>query len=129
MSDKPATEAAAAPVAAPAEPTFASFSQFQTFDLRTGLVRSVEKHPNADRLLVLQIDLGEPEPRQIVAGLASYYADPQVLVGRTVVVVANLEPVVLRGVRSAGMVLAAGGKQHRGVVTVAGDCPPGEVVR
>ena len=102
---------------------------FGALDLRTGQIRSVERHPNADRLLVMQIDVGEAAPRQIVAGLAPYYADPQVLVGRTVVVVANLAPATLRGVASQGMILAAGGKQHRGVLTVVGECPPGEVVR
>jgi methionyl-tRNA synthetase len=102
---------------------------FQALDLRTGVVTSCVKHPSADRLLVLTVDLGEAQPRTIVAGLAAYYADPHALVGRTVVVVANLAPAVLRGVRSEGMVLAAGGKNHRGVVTVAEACPPGELVR
>ena len=102
---------------------------FSQLDLRTGRVLEVQKHPNADRLLVLKVDVGEPAPRQIVAGLAAYYADPQALVGRTIIVVANLQPATLRGVESHGMLLAAGGKQHRGVVTVREDCPPGEVVR
>lgn len=121
MSEKPAASHEPKPLV--------PISVFSQLDLKTGRILTVEKHPSADRLLVMKIDVGEPEPRQIVAGLAPYYADPQVLVGRTVVVVANLEPVTLRGVRSEGMILAAGGKEHRGTLTVSGECPPGEIVR
>lgn len=110
-------------------PAEVELSVFQQLALKTGRIVTAERHPSADRLLVMSVDVGEEKPRPIVAGLATYYPDPQVLVGRTVVVVTNLKPVTLRGVRSEGMILAAGGKDHRGVVTVAGDCPPGEVVR
>jgi methionyl-tRNA synthetase len=68
-------------------------------------VTAAEPHPNADRLLVLRVDLGG-EQRQIVAGIRAHYP-PETLVGRQVVVVANLEPAMLRGVESQGMLLAA----------------------
>ena len=68
-------------------------------------VKAAEPHPNADRLLVLRVDLGGEE-RQIVAGIRAHY-EPETLVGRQVVVVANLEPAKLRGVESQGMLLAA----------------------
>jgi methionyl-tRNA synthetase len=82
-----------------------SIDQFKTVELRVATVTSAEPHPNADRLVVLKVDLGS-EQRQIVAGIKKHY-DPASLVGTQVVVVANLEPVTLRGVESQGMLLAA----------------------
>jgi methionyl-tRNA synthetase len=82
-----------------------TIEQFRALELRVGTVRSAEPHPNADRLVVLRVDLGGEE-RQLVAGIRAHY-DPPALVGRQVVVVANLEPARLRGVESQGMVLAA----------------------
>ncbi|HEX9445300.1 MAG TPA: methionine--tRNA ligase subunit beta [Candidatus Binatia bacterium] len=82
-----------------------NIDDFRKIELRVGVVKSAEAHPNADRLLVLKVDLGTEE-RQIVAGIRAHYP-PEELVGRHVVVVANLEPAVLRGVESQGMLLAA----------------------
>ena len=82
-----------------------TIDQFKGVELKVGTVRSAEPHPNADRLLVLRVDVGGEE-RQIVAGIRAHYA-PETLVGRQVVVVANLEPAKLRGVESQGMLLAA----------------------
>jgi len=82
-----------------------SIEAFRALELRVGTIRAAEPHPNADRLLVLRVDLGSEE-RQIVAGIRAHY-DAAALVGRQVVVVANLEPARLRGVESQGMVLAA----------------------
>ena len=84
-----------------------TFDDFMKLKFRSGFVQAAHKHPNADRLLVLQVDVGEPEPRTIVAGLATRYT-PEDLVGRTVIVVVNLKPAKLRGVVSEGMLLAAG---------------------
>ena len=83
----------------------ASLADFQQIDLRIATVKSAELHPNADRLLVLKIDVGGEE-RQIVAGIRAGY-EPASLVGRQIVVVFNLEPAKLRGVESQGMLLAA----------------------
>ena len=83
-----------------------TIEQFRALELRVGTVRAAEPHPNADRLLVLRVDLGGGDERQLVAGIRAHY-DPATLVGRQVVVVANLEPAKLRGVESQGMVLAA----------------------
>ena len=82
-----------------------TIEQFRGLELRVGTVKHAEPHPNADRLLVLRVDIGTEE-RQVVAGIRAHY-DPAALVGRQVVVVANLEPAKLRGVESQGMVLAA----------------------
>jgi methionyl-tRNA synthetase len=81
-----------------------TIDDFANVDLRTAEVTAAEPHPNADRLLVLQLRLGEEE-RQIVAGIRGHY-EPEELVGKTIVVVANLQPVTLRGVESNGMLLA-----------------------
>ena len=82
-----------------------TIDQFRGLELRVGTVKRAEPHPNADRLLVLYVDLGTEE-RQVVAGIRAHY-DPAALVGRQVIVVANLEPAKLRGVESQGRVLAA----------------------
>lgn len=81
-----------------------SIADFQKLDLRIARIVAAEAHPNADRLLVLRVDLGDGE-RQIVAGIRSSY-DPAALVGTEIVVIANLEPTTLRGVESQGMLLA-----------------------
>jgi methionyl-tRNA synthetase len=83
----------------------ATLNEFQQLDLRVATVIAAEPHPNADRLLVLRIDLGGDE-RQIVAGIRANY-EPSVLVGKQIVVVANLDPAKLRGIESQGMLLAA----------------------
>lgn len=112
----------------PAGDGLITFEDFQKVQLRAGKVLAAEKHPKADRLLVLTVNLGEAEPRTIVAGIADRYA-PADLVGKTVVAVANLKPAKLRGVESQGMLLAAGGKSVLGLVTLTEDVEPGTVVR
>ena len=118
MSDEPGKTPASVPVpsaaspAAPATPSaapapeLASIQDFQKIALRVGVIVAAEPHPNADRLLVLKVDIGEPSPRQLVAGIKSGY-QPADLLGKHVAVVANLKPALLRGVESQGMVLAA----------------------
>ncbi|MGF9978729.1 methionine--tRNA ligase [Viridibacillus arvi] len=91
-----------------------SFEDFMKVDLRVATVTACEKMPKADKLLKLQLELGY-EQRQVVSGIAEYYK-PEELVGRKVIVVANLKPVKLRGELSQGMVLA-GSKD--GILTLA----------
>lgn len=93
-----------------------TIDDFVKVDLRIGTIRSAEPHPNADRLLVLKVDIGESEPRQLVAGIRDTY-DVRTLVGQQIVVVANLKPVKLRGVESRGMLLA--GKDETGLSVLA----------
>ena len=81
------------------------FSEWQRLDLRVGKIISVEDHPNADKLYVVEVDLGK-EKRKLVAGLKQHYK-PKELIGKLCIVAANLEPAVLRGVKSEGMILAA----------------------
>lgn len=85
---------------------FITIDDFAKVDLRVGEIKIAERVPNADKLLRFEIDLGEEKPRQILAGLAEYY-EPEKLVGRKVVVVANLKSRKMRGLESQGMICAA----------------------
>jgi len=84
---------------------FATIDDFDKLDLRVAEVIKAERHPNADKLLVFQLKVGD-EMRQVVSGIAKYY-NPEDLVGKKVVMVYNLKPVTLRGVESRGMLLTA----------------------
>jgi len=107
-----------------------TYDDFVKLDLRVARVVEAAAHPNADKLICMKIDLGG-EQRQIIAGLREYYA-PETLVGKTIVVVTNLEPRKMRGLESQGMLLAgtAGEGADRRVVilTADGDLPPGSPV-
>ena len=83
-----------------------AYDLFAKLDLRVATIVAAEPHPNADKLLKLKLDDGTPQGRQVCAGIKAWY-DPASLVGKQVVIVANLEPRMLRGEESAGMVLAA----------------------
>ena len=82
------------------------FDDFIKLDLRVATITAAEPHPNADRLLKIQLDDGSEEGRQVCAGIRQWY-DPDALVGKQVVIVANLEPRKIRGELSQGMILAA----------------------
>jgi methionyl-tRNA synthetase len=105
------------------------YEDFARVELRVGLVKSAEPVPKADKLLKLSVDVGEPAARTIVAGIAQAYPDPQRLVGRRIVVVANLAPRPLRGITSQGMLLAAGEPPNLEVVTVGDTIAPGTRVK
>jgi methionyl-tRNA synthetase len=101
-----------APAAAQKDSGKIGIEDFSKIDLRVGQVVSAERVKGADKLLHLKVDIGEPEPRTLMAGIAEAYP-PEQLVGRKVVIVANLQPRKLRGVESNGMIVAAsveGGK-------------------
>lgn len=104
LGQKDAPAAAAAPEEA-GSPTI-TIDDFIKVDLRVGQVKTAEKVKGADKLLHLSVDVGEPEPRSIVAGIATAY-EPEKLIGRKVVIVANLAPRKLRGLTSQGMIVAA----------------------
>ncbi len=82
-----------------------SYDEWKKLDIRVGEIIEAQEHPNADKLLVLKINIGT-ETRQVVAGIKAHY-DPDDLVGMKVIFFANLEPAELRGIKSEGMVLAA----------------------
>lgn len=106
----------------------ATFDDFQKLDLRAGTILKAEKHPKADRLLVLEVDLGF-EKRGIVSGVADHYK-PEELVGMQVVVLANLKPKKIRGVESNGMILFAEDPSGalKGIMPYE-NVPPGSVVK
>lgn len=81
------------------------FSEWQNMDLRVGEIKEVNDHPNADKLYVLKVDIGEKEI-QLVAGIKKFYTKEE-LTGKKIIVFTNLEPAVLRGAKSEGMLLAA----------------------
>lgn len=100
------------------------FEDFQKLDLRVGTVKEVEKHPDADRLLLVRVDTGEEELRQVVAGIADFFS-PDDLVGKQVVVVANLKPRKLRKQLSQGMILAVKSGDKMELLTPSGEVDPG----
>ncbi|MGE3819592.1 MAG: methionine--tRNA ligase subunit beta [Isosphaeraceae bacterium] len=105
------------------------YDDFAKVELRVAKVIEARPHPNADKLMLLQIDLGEEAPRQIVAGIRLHYT-PEQLVGKLIVVVANLQPATLRGETSQGMLLAATSGEK--VVLLAPDdpdCVPGAKIK
>lgn len=111
-----------------------TFEDFAKLDLRVATVVEAEPHPNADRLLRLQLDDGSGTPRQICAGVKAYYA-PQDLIGKQVIIAANLAPRTIRGEESRGMMLAAssapkedGGERDVVALTLMSPLEPGSIV-
>lgn len=103
-----------------------NMEQFNQIELRVGLVTAAERVESTTKLIRLEVDLGS-EQRQMVAGIADWY-QPEALVGKRVIVVANLEPARIRGIESNGMILAAGGRgpgQDLGLLTVDKPIPAG----
>ena len=96
---------AAAPAVAATRPPVVNYDHFAQLDLRVAQIVEAREHPNANKLLLLKIRVGEVE-KQIVAGIRGHY-EPADLVGRRIVVVNNLEPAMIRGEESNGMLLAA----------------------
>jgi len=114
---------------APAGKPTISYEDFAKLDLRVATVVEVADHPNADRLIVLKIDLGG-EQRTICAGIKAFYS-PEALLGKQIAVVANLEPRKVRGIESNGMLLAASvgeGKEDIVVLTVDRAVPAGSAI-
>ncbi len=120
-SETPSTPAqqpaAPSPAAAPQGPATITFDDFAKIDLRVATVLECVPHPNADKLLVLQIELAGGERRQICAGLRAHY-QPEQLVGKQIIVVANLAPRTMRGQVSNGMLLAASDPETGKVIVV-----------
>ena len=120
------TTATAAP-APPAQPAQISIDDFMKIQLKAAKVLAAERVPKSEKLLKLQVSLGS-EQRQIVAGIGKKY-EPETLIGKTIVIVANLKPAKLMGIESQGMVLAAGDSEVRGLATFIEDVEPGTKVK
>ena len=123
-----ATPQTSAPAAA-AAPAQITIDEFMKIQLKTAKVLTAERVPKSEKLLKLQVSLGEgTEQRQIVAGIGKKY-EPEALIGKTIVIVANLKPAKLMGIESQGMVLAAGDSEVRGLITLLEDVEPGTKVK
>ncbi len=112
------------------------FEDFAKIDFRVATIKQAEYHPNADRLIKIQLDDGSEEGRQICAGIRGHY-EPEDLIGKQVIVVANLEPRKIRGEMSNGMLLAGSAlanpddpESERSVIllTTMTPLPPGSTI-
>jgi methionyl-tRNA synthetase len=123
------TPHASSPTSLAPAPAQITIDEFMKIQLKTAKVISAERVPKSEKLLKLQVSLGEgAEQRQIVAGIGKKY-EPEALIGKTIVIVANLKPAKLMGIESQGMVLAAGDSEVRGLVTLLEDVEPGTKVK
>lgn len=124
---EPQPQAPPATPPTPAVPAPVTYDDFAKLELRVAKILAAREHPNANKLLLLQIQVGDVE-KQIVAGIRGHYA-PDDLVGRQIVVVNNLAPAVIRGETSHGMLLAA--SDDAGVVLLRPDreCAVGSKVK
>jgi methionyl-tRNA synthetase len=127
VSTPASAQGAAGQTAAQAAPVQITIEEFQKIQLKTARVLSAERVPKSEKLLKLQVSLGS-EQRQIVAGIGKKY-EPESLVGKTIIVVANLKPAKLMGIESQGMVLAAGDSEVRGLATILEEVDPGTKVK
>jgi methionyl-tRNA synthetase len=126
-STSPATVSPQASTVVPIAPQQITIEDFQKIQFKTAKVLTAERVPKSEKLLKLQVSLGNEE-RQIVAGIGKKY-DPESLIGKTIVIVANLKPAKLMGIESQGMVLAAGDSEVKGLVTIIEEVEPGTKVK
>ena len=107
----------------------ATIDDFKKIEIRIGTVLSAEKVPDTDKLLKLSVDMGEETPRQIVSGIAEYIT-PEEITGLQFPFVANLEPRMLRGIESQGMILALGqDKETFSLISPRKEVAPGSLIR
>jgi methionyl-tRNA synthetase len=126
---KPVAESPAAPAKEAVEPEpRITFDDFKKVQLKVAKVLTAERVPKADKLLHMTIDVGEPEPRDLVAGIAQHYS-PEEMVGRSIIIVANLQPAKIRGIESNGMLLAAEADGQVILLGPQGELPPGASIR
>ena len=104
-----------------------TYEDFKKLEFRVARIKEVTEHPNADRLYVITVDLGD-RTKQVVAGIRNFYKKED-LMGRLVVVVDNLDPAMLRGVESNGMLLAASDDTGLSIITLDKEIKLGSVVK
>ena len=109
------------------EKNYVTIDKFFETELKVGTVLEAEEAPKSNKLLILKVDLGNGDIRQIVAGIAQFYT-PESIVGKTIVVVSNLKPAKICGLESNGMLLAAKIDGQLKIVTVDGDISSGASV-
>lgn len=113
-----------------------TYDDFKKVEIKAGKILSAEKIPDTDKLLKLSVDfaevdeLGNPKPRQIVSGIALYFVDPLVLVGKTCMFVTNLEPRAIKGFESNGMLFAVSTPEGAfSLLEPIGGIPPGTMAK
>lgn len=104
-----------------------TYEEFRKLELKVARIQEVTEHPNADRLYVLKIDLGDSQ-RQVVAGIRNSYK-PEELVGKQVAVITNLEPALIRGIESQAMILAASDENGIVILTPQREVKVGSTVK
>src|SRR3989338_4444345 len=114
-------------IKSPAAGQMVTYDEFRKLEIKVARIQEVSPHPNADKLYVLKIDLGDSQ-RQIVAGIRNSYK-PEELTGKQIAVIVNLEPAVIRGVESQGMLLAASDDTGIAILTPQREVKPGSVVK
>ena len=103
-----------------------TLKDFKKVNITVGKILSAEKIPDTDKLLKLSVDVGEERPRQIVSGISLYFPDCNILIGRKCMFVANLEPRIIRGIESQGMILAVSTQDGRfSLLEPSGEIPVG----
>ncbi len=106
-----------------------SYDDFAKLDIAIGTITSIEIVEGADKLLKLTVDIGEESPRQIISGIREYFEDIQTLVGKQCPFLVNLEPRVIRGFESQGMILAASADELFALLSPDVVLPPGTRIR
>jgi methionyl-tRNA synthetase len=106
-----------------------SYDDFAKLEIRIGEIKTVEIVEGADKLLRLTVDFGEETPRQIISGIRTYFEDPEWLVGKKCPFLTNLEPRVIRGFESQGMILAASHEEVLGLLFPHQDLPVGTRIK
>lgn len=106
-----------------------SYDDFAKLDIRIGEIKSAEVIEGADKLFRLMVDVGDPELRQIVSGIRGFFAGPEELVGKKCTFLTNLEPRVIRGVESQGMILAASEGEVLALLSPHRDIPAGTKIK
>lgn len=107
-----------------------SYEDFKKVEIKIGKIIGAEKIPDTDKLLLLKVDFAEDAPRQIVSGIAPHFSDPMSLIGVKCAFAANLEPRIIRGYKSNGMILAvSGGESPFSLLKVNEDVKEGSIVK
>jgi methionine--tRNA ligase beta chain len=107
----------------------ATLDDFKKLELRVGKVISAEKVPETDKLLKLEVSFGELGSKQIIAGIALHFPNPEDLIGKKLAFVANLEPRTIKGLESQGMILATGDENSFSLLNIDQSVPEGSLVR
>ncbi|MFT5037242.1 MAG: methionyl-tRNA synthetase [Candidatus Azotimanducaceae bacterium] len=106
-----------------------NYNDFAKLEIKIGMIQSVEVVEDADKLLKLTVDVGEESPRQIISGIREFFEDPQFLVGKQCPFLTNLEPRVIRGYESQGMILASNFEDVFSLLIPHNELPVGTLIK